>query len=76
MSTMNKVRDIVEAEGRKYHSDFVVHSVGAEPRDRFKDDIFPIGGHPLGNAKGAAPFEYRRKFFESYQFSDPNKTGR
>ncbi len=56
MSTMNKVKDIVESEGRKYHSDFVAHSVGAEPRDRFKDEIFPLGGHPLGNSKGGAPF--------------------
>ena len=56
MSTMNKIKNIVESEGRKYQSDFVVHSIGPEVIDRFKEEIFPLGGHPLSSAKPGAPF--------------------
>lgn len=62
----------MEDEGRKYHSDYVAWSLGPEKRDRFKEEIFPLGGHPAG--MGDVPM--RRKFFESYRYSDPLKTGR
>lgn len=69
---INEIKKIVEEEGRLFHSDYVAESMGEVKRDRFKDEIFPIGGHPL--TMDGAPL--KRKFFESYRYSDPFKNGR
>jgi hypothetical protein len=71
--SINTIKSIVEDEGRKYHSDYVGESLGREKRDRFLEDIFPLGGHPAMGGDGPP---LRRKFFESYYYSDPLKTGR
>ena len=59
-------------EGRLNQSEFIAKSVGLEERDRFLENVFPVGGHPA--AQGG--LEFRRKFFESYHYSDPLKAGR
>ena len=63
--TINEIKKIVEEEGRLFHSDYVANSLGSEKRDRFKEDVFPIGGHPTGVD---TPY-YRRNFFESFHYS-------
>jgi len=70
--TINTIKSIVEEEGRAYHSDFVAQSLGSEKLDRFKEEVFPLGGHPA--TAGSVP--YRRKFYEAYRYSDPLKSGR
>jgi hypothetical protein len=66
-------QDIVE-RGRELKSDFVCNSVGEVQRDRFVDEIFPIGGHSAQQDENGNPL--RKKFFESYMYSDPLKSGR
>ena len=39
------ISNLIEDDGRKYASEYVLHSLGDEKRDRFKDNVFPIGGH-------------------------------
>jgi hypothetical protein len=63
--TVNAIKKIIEDEGRLCYSDYVTASLGAEKRDRFKDEVFPIGGHP--NTLEGAPL--KRKFFEAYWYS-------
>lgn len=75
LHSLQKIKEIVESEGRAYHSDFVSQSLGGEKRDRFLEEIFPLGGHPMSQPTAGAPI-LRRKFFENYLFSDPFKTGR
>lgn len=70
--TINEIKKIVEEEGRTYYSDFVSNSMGEEKRDRFKDEVFPHGGHPV--TEEGVPL--RRKFFEAYHYSNPFKVGR
>ena len=43
--SVNLVRENLEARGREVKSQFVIEAVGHETRDRFKDEIFPPGGH-------------------------------
>lgn len=45
--TINEIQRIVRDEGRLYYSDYVGAALGYEKRDRFKDEVFPIGGHQL-----------------------------
>ena len=40
----NHISKLVQAEGRACKSEFVVQAVGPEERDRFKEEIFPLGG--------------------------------
>ena len=72
--SLNHVSKLLIEEGRHLHSDFVRQAVGAEPRDRFIDEIFPEGGHTNQQGEGAIP--WRRKFKEGYLYSDPEKKGR
>jgi hypothetical protein len=44
--SINEIQKIVEDEGRKYHSDFVAQSLGEVKKDRFIEEVFPLGGHP------------------------------
>lgn len=69
---MKTLYETMTDEGRKYHSEYVTHALGAEERDRFKESIFPLGGHP----GSSGPIPWKRKFYESYHFSDPKKSGR
>jgi hypothetical protein len=69
MKTLNQA--VVDV-GRANYSEYVLHSVGPEDQDRFKDHVFPIGGHP--GTQGTP--DLRRKFFEAYFYSDPLKAGR
>jgi len=56
------------------HSDFVVQTVGAKDKDRFLDHIFPAGGH--NHAQDEDSLQFRRRFDESYMYSDHNSSGR
>ncbi len=69
---LKTVYQTIESEGRTHNSEYVGYSLGKEKRDRFKDSIFPLGGHPTSS--GEIP--WRRAFFESYHFSDPKKNVR
>ena len=69
---MKVIHESVTTQGRITQSDYVVNSMGAEKRDRFLEHVFPLGGHPA--TQGGPP--YRRKFFETYHYSDPLKVGR
>lgn len=44
---IGEIRKIVEDEGRLNHSNFVAQSLGEVKKDRFMDEAFPIGGHPV-----------------------------
>ena len=70
----NHIQKLLVEEGRECRSDFVCQSYGPEPRDRFKEEIFPLGGQNNAQDENSTPF--RRKFIESYLYSDPEKTGR
>jgi len=49
--------------------------VGQEPRDRFMEMIYPIGGISMnGGNENTLPF--RRKIKENYLFSDDSTSGR
>ncbi len=72
LHAMKTVNASVIKEGRQNYSEYVAKSMGEEPRDRFLEHVFPIGGHPA--AQGSV--DVRRKFFESYHYSDPLKAGR
>ena len=71
---INYIREVVEKEGRSLKSDFVINAVGEKPIDRFENEVFPLGGHTNQQREQSSPF--RRKFVESYFYSDPAKTGR
>ena len=73
--SMKKIRSVVEDDGRKYYSEHVKNSLGEEKRNRFMDEVFPLGGHPIAPMAAGGPI-LKRKFFESYHFSDPLRTGR
>ena len=60
----NHIQKLVVTEGRECRSDFVVQAFSAEPKDRFKEEIFPFGG--IDNAQDENGTQFRRKFFESY----------
>ena len=45
LHSIKTIHETVIEEGRLYSSDFVLKSVGAEERDRFKDHVFLPGGH-------------------------------
>ncbi len=71
--SLNLVYKSVVQLGRATKSDYVVTAVGAEPKDRFEDEIFPIGGTAMFQ-EGGTPF--RKKYKENYLYSDPAKSGR
>jgi len=48
--------------------------VGPEKKDRFLEEIFPIGGH--NNAQSETSQQFRKKFYEAYHYKDPTKSGR
>ena len=70
----NHISKLLIEDGREVHSEFVVQATGAEPRDRFRDEIFPLGG--IDNAQSEESTPFRRKFYEAYMYSDPKTTGR
>eukprot|EP00347_Sterkiella_histriomuscorum_P011471 403372329 len=67
-----EIYESVIQEGRRCKSEYIQHSVTLTEKDRFKDHVFPIGGHPAM----PGPLNLRRKFYENYVFSDPMKSGR
>ena len=69
----NHIQKLIVTEGQECRSDFVVTVFGSEKRDRFKEEIFPLGGIDNQQDEHSTPF--RRKFYESYMYSDPTKTG-
>ena len=69
----NHIQKLLIEEGRACSSEFVTNAVGAEPRDRFREEIFPTGGIDNRQDENSTPF--RRKFYESYMYSDPAKSG-
>ena len=48
LHSIKTVNEALVDEGRVYFSEYVTNSVGAEKRDRFMEETFPIGGHPTG----------------------------
>ena len=70
--SVKTINEALTEEGRLYYSEYISNAQGAEQKDRFKDHVFPLGGHPA--TQGGPPL--RRKFFESYHYSDPLKVGR
>lgn len=44
---INEIKNLVETEGRLHGSTYVAQSLGEEKRDRFVEEVFPLGGHPL-----------------------------
>ena len=71
LHSMKTIYETVIDEGRVNKSEFIQKSVGLEKPDRFLDHVFPVGGHPTGMS-----FDFRRKFYDSYHYSDPLKVGR
>lgn len=45
--SLNLVYKTVVDQGRTMHSDYVVKAVGEFARDRFEDEIFPVGGRAM-----------------------------
>ena len=72
--SINHVADEVTTLGREVRSDFVAQAVGAAPRDRFVEEIFPIGGHSHQQSADSIP--WRKRFYEAYQFTDNDVSGR
>ena len=70
----NFVFQEIKSQGREAKSDFISKAVGLKDKDKFMDEMFPEGGRPKGQGDGDAPT--RAKSFESFQYSDPAKTGR
>ena len=75
LNSMKTLNEAVVDVGRANHSEYILQSVGSEPRDRFLDHVFPVGGHPGTQGAQGLP-DLRRKFFEAYMYSDPLKVGR
>lgn len=71
---MNHVNQQVVLQGRAAKSDFVTQAAGEKDKDRFVEEIFPLGGHTQQQSEDSIP--WRKKFFESYIYSDPAKSGR
>lgn len=44
--SIKTIYESVEKQGREQFSDYVGQSLGEQPRDRFLEDVFPLGGHP------------------------------
>ena len=48
---MQKMKELMEVEGRRIHSDYVEKGVGKYPKDRFLDLAYPKGGVPYASSK-------------------------